>query len=131
MSNLPNIALNDVPIGKDEKSNKTLRKEGKVKKFNFKILSHSDLGEKKRADRLQYCLKDFWIKICYFKKNFAFLERALINFMIDTHVNEFNYTEISPPLIVNENTMFGTGQLPKFEDDQFEIKFDNSNERKF
>ena len=59
------------------------------------------------------------------------LERALINFMLDTHVNEFKYTEISPPLIVNEDIMFGTGQLPKFEDDQFEIKFDNSKQRKF
>ena len=65
------------------------------------------------------------------RDKFALLERALINFMIDTHINEFNYTEISPPLIVNENVMYGTGQLPKFEDDQFEIKFDNSNERKF
>ena len=68
LSNLPNVALNDVPIGKDEKSNKILRKEGKVNKFNFKILSHSDLGEKKKPNRLQYCLKNFWIKICYFKE---------------------------------------------------------------
>jgi seryl-tRNA synthetase len=59
------------------------------------------------------------------------LERALINFMLDTHVNEFKYTEISPPLIVNEDVMFGTGQLPKFEEDQFEIKFDNSDQRKY
>jgi seryl-tRNA synthetase len=59
------------------------------------------------------------------------LERALINFMLDTHINEFKYVEISPPLIVNEDTMFGTGQLPKFEDDQFEIKSYNSEERKF
>ena len=51
--------------------------------------------------------------------------------MLDTHVNEFDYTEISPPLIVNEDVMFGTGQLPKFEEDQFEIKFDNSDQRKF
>ena len=51
--------------------------------------------------------------------------------MLDTHVNEFKYTEISPPLIVNEDVMFGTGQLPKFEEDQFEIKFDNSDQRKF
>ena len=51
--------------------------------------------------------------------------------MLDTHVNEFKYTEISPPLIVNEDIMFGTGQLPKLEDDQFEIKFDNSKQRKF
>ena len=51
--------------------------------------------------------------------------------MLDTHVNEFKYTEISPPLIVNEDVMFGTGQLPKFEEDQFEIKFDNTDQRKF
>ena len=65
------------------------------------------------------------------KENYALLERALINFMLDTHVNEFKYTEISPPLIVNEDVMFGTGQLPKFEEDQFEIKFDNTDQRKF
>ena len=51
--------------------------------------------------------------------------------MLDTHVNEYKYTEISPPLIVNEDVMFGTGQLPKFEEDQFEIKFDNADQRKF
>ena len=51
--------------------------------------------------------------------------------MLDIHVNEFKYTEISPPLIVNENTMFGTGQLPKFEEDQFEIKFDNLKKENF
>ena len=65
------------------------------------------------------------------KDKFAMLERALINFILDTHVNNFQYTEISPPLIVNEDVMFGTGQLPKFEEDQFEIKFDVSDERKF
>ena len=65
------------------------------------------------------------------KDKIALLERALINFMLDIHTNEFKYTEISPPLIVNEDVMFGTGQLPKFEEDQFEIKFDDSKQRKF
>ena len=65
------------------------------------------------------------------KDKIALLERALINFMLDTHTIEFAYTEISPPLIVNEDVMFGTGQLPKFEEDQFEIKFENSDQRKF
>ena len=55
------------------------------------------------------------------KDKLALLERALINFMIDVHTKKFNYVEISPPLIVNEKTMFGTGQLPKFEKDQYEI----------
>ena len=62
------------------------------------------------------------------KNKIALLERALINFMLDIHTNEFNYTEISPPLIVNEEAMFGTGQLPKFEEDQFEIKLDESDQ---
>ena len=61
----------------------------------------------------------------------ALLERALINFMLDTHTTKFEYTEISPPLIVNEDVMFSTGQLPKFEEDQFEIRFENSDQRKF
>ena len=65
------------------------------------------------------------------KGKLALLERALINFMMDTHTIKFNYTEISPPLIVNEKVMFGTGQLPKFEDDQYELKLDNEVERKF
>ena len=59
------------------------------------------------------------------------LERALSNFMIDTHVNKNNYLEISPPLIANENTMYGTGQLPKFENDQFELVLEDKNDRKF
>ena len=65
------------------------------------------------------------------KNNIALLERALINFMLDVHTIDFKYTEISPPLIVNEDVMFGTGQLPKFEEDQFEIKFEKSDQRKF
>ena len=64
------------------------------------------------------------------KNKIALLERALINFML-IFIQKFNYTEISPPLIVNEDVMFGTGQLPKFEEDQFEIKFENSDQRKF
>ena len=69
-------------------------------------------------------------RFVFLKNKMALLERALINFMLDTHTMKFEYTEISPPLIVNEDTMFGTGQLPKFEEDQFEIKFDNPDQRK-
>ena len=64
------------------------------------------------------------------KDKIALLERALINFMMDIHTNEFDYMEISPLLIVNEDVMFGTGQLPKFEEDQFEIKFENTDQKK-
>tara|TARA_Y100000591_G_C21647158_1_gene600908 strand:- start:50 stop:880 length:831 start_codon:yes stop_codon:yes gene_type:complete len=65
------------------------------------------------------------------KNKLALLERALINFMLDIHTKDFSYIEISPPLIVNEDVMFGTGQLPKFEEDQFELKIENSDQRKF
>ena len=128
---LPNVANDEVPIGNDDKANKLIRKEGILKKFNFKIKSHIDLGLKNNGIDFDTSIKLSGSRFVVLRGKFAMLERALINFMIDTHINEFNYTEISPPLIVNENVMFGTGQLPKFEEDQFEIKSDNSEERKF
>ena len=131
ISNLPNIANEDVPIGKDEKENKLIKKVGKLKDFNFKIKSHIDLGSKNKGIDFDTSIKISGSRFVVLRDKFAMLERALINFMLDTHVNQFKYTEISPPLIVNEDVMFGTGQLPKFEEDQFELKFDSSNERKF
>ena len=131
VSNLPNIANKDVPIGKDEKNNKLIKKWGKLKNFNFKIKSHVDLGSTNNGIDFETSIKLSGSRFVVLRDKFAMLERALINFMLDTHINYFNYTEISPPLIVNEDIMFGTGQLPKFEEDQFEIKLDNSDERKF
>ena len=131
VSNLPNIAAEDVPIGKNEKENKLVKKVGKIKNLNFKIKSHIDLGKKDGGIDFDTSIKLSGSRFVVLKDKFAMLERALINFMLDTHVNEFKYTEISPPLIVNEDVMFGTGQLPKFEEDQFEIKSDNSEDRKF
>ena len=128
---LPNVAHDDVPIGKDEKFNKIIRKEGDIKKFSFKSKSHVELGAKNENIDFETSIKLSGSRFVVLKDKFALLERALINFMLDTHVNEFKYTEISPPLIVNEDVMFGTGQLPKFEEDQFEIKFDKSEQRKF
>ena len=128
---LPNLALDDVPIGKDEKSNKLIKKNGDIKKFSFKVKSHVELGSKNGNIDFETSIKLSGSRFVVLKDTFAMLERALINFMLDTHVIDFNYTEISPPLIVNEDVMFGTGQLPKFEEDQFEIKFDKSDQRKF
>ena len=128
---LPNLALNDVPIGKDDKSNKLIKKEGSIKKFSFKIKSHIELGSQNNNIDFETSIKLSGSRFVVLKEKYALLERALINFMLDTHVNEFKYIEISPPLIVNEEVMFGTGQLPKFEDDQFEIRFDNTGQRKF
>ena len=128
---LPNLAHDDVPIGRDEKSNKLIKKKGDIKKFSFSTKSHIELGERNQNIDFDTSIKLSGSRFVVLKDKFAMLERALINFMLDTHVNEFQYTEISPPLIVNEDVMFGTGQLPKFEEDQFEIKFDNSDQRKF
>ncbi len=128
---LPNIALDDVPIGKDDKSNKLINTFGEIKKFSFKPKSHTEIGAKTNGIDLDISTKLSGSRFVVLRNKIALLERALINFMLDIHTIEFEYTEISPPLIVNEDVMFGTGQLPKFEDDQFEIKFENSDQRKF
>ncbi len=128
---LPNLAHEDVPLGKDETSNKLIKKKGNIKKFSFEVKSHVELGSKDGNIDFDTSIKLSGSRFVVLKDKFALLERALINFMLDMHVNNFQYTEISPPLIVNEDVMFGTGQLPKFEEDQFEIKFDNSADRKF
>ena len=128
---LPNIASEDVPLGNDDKSNKLIKKVGKIKDFSFNIKSHIEIGSKQKNIDFETSIKLSGSRFVVLKDKIALLERALINFMLDTHVNEFEYTEISPPLIVNEDVMFGTGQLPKFEEDQFEIKFDSSDQRKF
>ncbi len=128
---IPNLALEDVPIGRDEKANKLIEQHGSIKKFLFKPKSHVELGLKNKYIDFDTSIKLSGSRFVVLRDKIALLERALINFMLDIHTNEFNYTEISPPLIVNEDVMFGTGQLPKFEDDQFEIKFENSDQRKF
>ncbi len=128
---LPNLALDDVPIGKDDKSNKLINKSGNIKKFSFKPKSHVEIGLRENEIDFETSIKLSGSRFVVLKNKIALLERALINFMLDIHTNEFNYTEISPPLIVNEEVMFGTGQLPKFEEDQFEIKLDESDQRKF
>jgi seryl-tRNA synthetase len=131
LHSLPNIAHDDVPTGKDEKSNKLIKKKGQINNFTFKIKSHVELGSKNQNIDFETSIKLSGARFVVLKNKFALLERALINFMLDTHVNEYKYEEISPPLIVNEDVMFGTGQLPKFEEDQFEIKFEDSEQKKF
>ena len=131
LSSLPNIALDDVPIGKDEKSNKEIKKEGNIAQFSFKPLSHYEIGKKLDLMDFDTATKTSGSRFVFLKGKLALLERAISNFMLDCHTNEFDYQEISPPLIVNDSTMYGTGQLPKFESDQFEIKLENENSRKF
>jgi len=127
---IPNIPLDDVPIGKDDKSNKELKKVGSIPKFNFKVLSHDEIGKILGLIDFDLATKTSGSRFVFLKGKFAELERAISNFMIDIHTKKFGYQEISPPLIASEDTMYGTGQLPKFENDQFEIKLD-SNQKKF
>ncbi len=128
---LPNLALDDVPVGRDEKSNKLIKKFGNLREFSFNPKSHVELGSKEKEIDFETSIKLSGSRFVILKNKFALLERALINYMLDTHTSDYKYTEVSPPLIVNEEVMFGTGQLPKFEEDQFEIKFDKTDKRKF
>ena len=131
LSNIPNVPHEDVPNGKDENDNVEISKSGKIPKFDFNPKSHYELGEKLNMLDFDLATKTTGTRFVFVKKQLALLERALSNFMLDKHVTKNGYEEISPPLIASENTMFGTGQLPKFENDQFEIKFDEGTDRKF
>ena len=131
LSSIPNIPLSDVPVGQDENSNKEIEKKGEIKEFNFVPKSHYELGDKLNMLDFDLATKTTGSRFVFVKKELAQLERAISNFMIDTHTQKNGYTEISPPLIATAETMFGTGQLPKFENDQFEIKLDEGEERKF
>ena len=131
LSSIPNIPHQDVPNGKDENDNVEVLKAGKVPEFDFKPKSHYELGEKLGMLDFDLATKTTGSRFVFVKKELALLERALSNFMLDTHIVQNGYQEISPPLIASDNTMYGTGQLPKFENDQFEIKFDEGSDRKF
>jgi len=130
LSSLPNLPLDDVPIGEGESSNKEINKFGNLPKFDFKPKSHTELGNNLNMLDFDLATKTTGSRFVFVKDKLALLERALSNFMLDIHTKVNGYKEISPPLIASDNTMFGTGQLPKFENDQFEIKFDD-NGRKF
>ena len=132
LSELPNLALDDVPKGKDEKFNKEIKKEGNIKDFDFKPLSHYELGEINKMMDFELAANTSGTRFVFLKNEFALMERAISNFMLDIHTKEYQYQEISPPLVANFSTMFGTGQIPKFEKDQFELKLDETdNSRKF
>ena len=131
LSLIPNLPIKDVPHGKDEKNNKEIIKVGNINKFNFKPKSHYEIGEKLNMLDFDLATKTTGSRFVFVKDKLASLERAISNYMIDTHTKFNGYLEISPPLMATENTMFGTGQLPKFENDQFEIKLDDKNDRKF
>ncbi len=131
LSSVPNIPHSDVPEGEDESANKLIEIKGKIKSKNFKEKSHYEIGENLNMLDFDLATKTTGSRFVFVKDKLAMMERALSNFMLDIHTTENGYKEISPPLMASEHTMYGTGQLPKFENDQFEIKLDINDDRKF
>ena len=131
LSAIPNVPHKDTPIGKDENSNVEILKSGIIPSFSFNPKSHYELGENLKMLDFDLATKTTGTRFVFVKDKLALMERALSNFMLDTHINANGYVEISPPLIATDSTMFGTGQLPKFDNDQFEIKLEDSTDRKF
>ena len=115
---IPNVPADDVPVG-DESANKELRKVGTPPKFDFQPKQHFELGEALELMDFETAAKLSGSRFVVLKGPLARLERALSQFMLDLHTTEHGYTEVNPPLLVRDDTMFGTAQLPKFEDDQF------------
>ncbi len=122
LAGLPNIPKTDVPVGADESANVEIRKWGVVREFDFEIKDHVDLGEALGILDLERATKIAGARFSILNGAGARLERALVNFMLDVHTTEHGYTETLPPFIVNKNALFGTAQLPKFEDDLFKLQ---------
>ncbi len=122
LSHLPNIPQADVPVGADESANVEVRRWGTPKEFDFEPKDHVDLGEALGILDLERATKITGSRFAILNGAGARLERALVNFMLDIHTTEHGYTETLPPFIVNRKTLFGTNQLPKFEDDLFHLK---------
>jgi len=116
---IPNTPAADVPVGPDEKANVELRKMGPPPKFDFQPKQHFELGEALGLMDFETAAKLSGSRFVVLKGPFARLERALAQFMLDLHTSQHGYTEINPPLLVLDDTMFGTAQLPKFAEDQF------------
>ena len=117
--NLPNILAADVPVGKDDSSNVEIRRWGTPREFDFEPKDHVDLGESLGILDLERATKIAGSRFAILNGAGARLERALVNFMLGVHTTEHGYTETLPPYLVNRTALFGTNQLPKFEEDLF------------
>ncbi len=120
---IPNIPHESVPVGKDDTENVVVKRWGDIEEKPFKPLPHWDLGTKLGILDFERAAKVTGSRFCVYKGLGARLERALINFMLDLHTKEHGYTEVLPPFIVNAESLKGTGQLPKFEEDLFRLNF--------
>jgi seryl-tRNA synthetase len=121
LTGVPNTPADDVPVGPDEKANVILREVGQPPKFDFRPKQHFELGEALGLMDFETAAKLSGSRFVVLRGPLAHLERALAQFMLDLHTSEHGYTEVAPPLLVRDDTMFGTAQLPKFADDQFSV----------
>ena len=119
LAQIPNTPLDDVPDGKDEHGNVERSKSGAKRTYNFTPRQHFELGEALGMMDFELAAKLSGARFVVLQKGLARLERAIGQFFLDLHTSEHGYTEVNPPLLVRDSTMFGTAQLPKFEDDQF------------
>jgi seryl-tRNA synthetase len=119
---LPNVPHSSVPVGKSEEENIELRRQGEPTTFNFEPKAHWDIAADLGLLDFEAAAKVSGSRFVFYKGIGARLERALINFMMDLHATEHGYEEMLPPYLVNRDSMTGTGQLPKFEDDAFKIQ---------
>lgn len=120
VSALPNLVDADTPDGLDESANVEIRKVGEPRAFDFEPKAHYDLGEALEKMDFEVAAKLTGSRFVVLYQELARMERALAMFMIDVHTSKFDYTEVYTPILVNDKTMFGTGQLPKFREDQFQ-----------
>jgi len=119
---IPNIPNSSVPVGPDPGANKIIREWGEIPKFNFEPRTHMEIADSLGIMNFQQASKIAGRGFALFKGQGARLERALINFMLDLHTKKHDYLEISPPAIVNRDSMTGTGQLPKLEADMYRLR---------
>jgi seryl-tRNA synthetase len=122
LSTLPNIPHESVPVGKDESANAEIRRWGTKPEFDFAPKDHVDLGTALGILDLERATKIAGARFAIYNGAGARLSRALIDFMLDLHTREHGYVETVPPFIVNRESLFGTGQLPKFEEDLFKLE---------
>jgi seryl-tRNA synthetase len=126
LSALPNIPDVGVPVGKDEAANREIRRWGEPRDFDFEPMDHVNLGESLGILDLERAVKIAGSRFSILNGAGARLSRALANFMLDVHTAEHGYAETAPPFLVNRTALFGTNQLPKFEDDLFHLKDDRA-----
>ncbi len=119
LAQIPNTPLEEVPVGTDEHGNIEHHKHGAARTYSFAPKQHFELGEDLKMMDFELAAKLSGARFVVLQNKLARLERALGQFFLDTHTEEHGYTEVNPPLLVRDEAMFGTAQLPKFEDDQF------------